>query len=335
MTPSGQQPQEISEKNIHRRVVLVSGMSGAGKTSVLKCLEDLGYEAIDNLPLKLLGRILHPDGVGGDDESLAEAVAIGVDIRTRDFAVAPLLAHIQRLKARGDLELSLLFIDCDDMALRRRFTETRRRHPLAGDRPVVDGIAHERQLMAPLKAEAARVIDTTNISATDLRRMIDTEYALDQGPGMTVTLTSFAYRQGLPREADLVFDVRFLANPHYDEGLRELDGRDSPVGAFIAGDEAFAPFLQSLTALIGQLLPHYKREGKSYLSIALGCTGGRHRSVFVAERLAAWFADQGEKILLRHRELERDATRSVAHDGQDVLPSGTAALSRKDEEDIP
>jgi len=322
-------PEDKAGKQVMRRVVLVTGMSGAGKTSVLKCLEDLGYEAIDNLPLKLLGRLLQPDG---SDETLAEAVAIGVDIRTRDFAIAPLLEHVQPLTARGDLDLSLLYIECDDLALRRRFTETRRRHPLAGDRPVVDGIAHERQLMAPLKAQAARIIDTTNISAADLRRMINTEYALDQGPGMTVMVTSFAYRQGLPREADLVFDVRFLANPHYEEDLRERDGRDAPVGAFIANDEAFEPFLQSLTGLIGQLLPHYKREGKSYLTIALGCTGGRHRSVFIAEQLAAWFGAQGEKVLLRHRELERDAERSVAHEGQDVLPSGTATQSRADEE---
>lgn len=331
MTP----PEAVAVRPL-TRVVLVTGMSGAGKSSALKCLEDLGYEAIDNLPLKLLGRLLHHGGDSAGDGTLAEAVAIGVDIRSRDFAVAPLLQHIKPLTARGDLDLSLLFLDCDDLALRRRFTETRRRHPLAADRPVADGIAHERQLMAPLRAQAERVIDTTNISVADLRRLVDTEFALDQGPEMTVTVTSFAYRQGLPREADLVFDVRFLANPHYDQDLRPLDGRAAAVGDFIARDSAFAPFFDTLTGLIGQLLPHYKREGKSYLTIALGCSGGRHRSVYVSERLAGWFGDQGEKVLVRHRELERDAAtegeRSVAEQGQDVLPSASAGTARRDEE---
>jgi UPF0042 nucleotide-binding protein len=229
------------------------------------------------------------------------------------------LEHIKPLTARGDLDVSLLFLDCDDLALRRRFTETRRRHPLAADRPVTDGIAHERQLMAPLRARAERVIDTTALSVTDLRRLIDTEFALDQGPEMTVTVTSFAYRQGLPREADLVFDVRFLANPHYDPALRPLDGRHARVGDFITRDAAYGPFIDQLTGLLGQLLPHYKREGKSYLTIAVGCTGGRHRSVFVSEQLAAWFAGLGEKVLIRHRELERNP--AVAEEGEDVLTS--------------
>jgi len=227
--------------------------------------------------------------------------------------------------------------------MRRRFTETRRRHSLAGDRPVTDGIAHERQLMAPLRAQADRVLDTTNISAADLRRIVDTEFALDEGPEMTVTLTSFAYRQGLPREADLVFDVRFLANPHYDEALRPLDGRDAAVGEFILTDKAFAPFFDTLTGLIAQLLPHYKREGKSYLTIAVGCTGGRHRSVFVSEKLAGWFDDQDEQILVRHRELERDAAlhsdreadRSVAEDGDDGLTSAPASGSEESKEEYP
>jgi UPF0042 nucleotide-binding protein len=321
------------------RVVLVTGMSGAGKSSVLKCLEDLGYEAIDNLPLQLLGRLLHQGGQQPGEGTLAEAVAIGVDIRSRDFAVGPLLEQLKPLIARGDLDLTLLFLDCDDLALRRRFTETRRRHPLAADRPVTDGIAHERQLMAPLLAQADRVVDTTALSAVDLRRIVDTEFALIQGLNMTVTLTSFAYRQGLPREADLVFDVRFLANPHYDEKLRPFDGRDQSVGDFISRDEAYAPFFETLSGLLGQLLPHYRREGKSYLTIAVGCTGGRHRSVFVTEQLAGWFGRQGETTVVRHRELERDnereIDRTVAEDGQDVLPSAPATGATVEEEEKP
>ncbi len=285
------------------RVVLVTGMSGAGKSSALKCLEDLGYEAIDNLPLQLLGRLLHQ----GEDKSgggaLAEAVAIGVDIRTRDFAVGPLLEQLEPLTAGPGLDISILFLDCDDQHLRRRFTETRRRHPLADDRPVTDGIAHERVLMAPLREKADDAIDTSNLSVADLRLLIDGKFTLDAGRDMTVTVTSFAYRQGLPREADLVFDVRFLANPHYVEDLRPLTGMDAAVGDHIAADGAFPPFRDSLFGLIGQLLPHYKREGKSYLTVAIGCTGGRHRSVYVAEQMAAWLRQEGEHVHVRHREL--------------------------------
>ncbi len=285
------------------RVVLVTGLSGAGKSSALKCLEDMGYEAIDNLPLQLLGRLLHQGEDKSGSGALAGAVAIGVDFRTRDFAVGPLLEQLEPLTARPGLDLSILFLDCDDQHLRRRFTETRRRHPLADDRPVTDGIAHERTLMAGLREKADVAIDTSNLSVADLRLLIEGKYALDAGRDMTVTVTSFAYRQGLPREADLVFDVRFLANPHYVDNLRPLTGIDRAVGEHIAADPAFPPFRESLFGLIGQLLPHYKREGKSYLTVAVGCTGGRHRSVYVAERLADWLRERGEHVHVRHREL--------------------------------
>ena len=286
------------------RVVLVTGMSGAGKTSVLKCLEDFGYEAIDNLPLGLLGRLLHGHESLEGDEGLADAVAIGIDFRSRDFAVAALLDLLKQLRRRDDLELDLLFLDCDQHTLRRRFTETRRRHPLAADRPVVDGIAHEAGLMAPLKSSADLLIDTTSLSVADLRSMMEGRYRLAENTGMTVTVTSFAYRQGLPREADLVFDVRFLNNPHYDEDLRKSTGLDPAVGEFIRKDPAYEPFWQSLTGLLAQLLPHYKREGKSYLTIAMGCTGGQHRSVFLSEQLRQWFDGNSETVYVRHRELE-------------------------------
>ena len=284
------------------RVILVTGMSGAGKTSVLKCLEDFGYEAIDNLPLSLLGRLLREhDG----DEGLADAVAIGIDFRSRDFAATAVLDLMARLRQRGDMELDLLYLDCDQNTLLRRFTETRRRHPLAGDRPVMDGIAHEAELLAPLRNRADRLIDTTSLSVADLRRLMEAHYRLAENLGMTVTVTSFAYRRGLPRDADLVFDVRFLNNPHYEEALQPLTGKDTAVGEFIAADPAFDPFLQSLTGLLGQLLPHYKREGKSYLTVAVGCTGGQHRSVYISERLRQWFETVGETVYVRHRELER------------------------------
>ncbi|MBT3789585.1 MAG: RNase adapter RapZ [Alphaproteobacteria bacterium] len=301
------------------KVVLITGMSGAGKTSVLKCMEDFGYEAIDNLPLSLLGRLLHGHEDVEGDQGLADAVAIGIDFRSRDFAVTALADLMTSLKQRPDLELELLFLDCDQHTLRRRFTETRRRHPLAADRPVVDGIAHEAELLAPLRGAADLLIDTTNLGVAELRSMMEQRYQLDDDTGMTVAVTSFAYRQGLPREADLVFDVRFLNNPHYEESLRTRTGLDADVGAFIAKDPAFEPFFKSLTGLLGQLLPHYKREGKSYLTIAMGCTGGQHRSVYLSECLRRWFEEINETVYVRHRELEKDG--NPAQESQEMNES--------------
>ena len=301
------------------KVVLITGMSGAGKTSVLKCMEDFGYEAIDNLPLSLLGRLLHGHEDVEGDQGLADAVAIGIDFRSRDFAVTALADLMTSLKQRPDLELELLFLDCDQHTLRRRFTETRRRHPLAADRPVVDGIAHEAELLAPLRGAADLLIDTTNLGVAELRSMMEQRYQLDDDTGMTVAVTSFAYRQGLPREADLVFDVRFLNNPHYEESLRTRTGLDADVGAFIAKDPAFEPFFKSLTGLLGQLLPHYKREGKSYLTIAMGCTGGQHRSVYLSECLRRWFEENNETVYVRHRELEKDG--NPAQESQEMNES--------------
>jgi len=278
-----------------RRIVVVTGLSGAGHSSALKILEDLGYESVDNLPLSLLDALL---GEGGP-------VAVGVDIRTRNFAAQPLLDRLDRIQAEPGQSVSLLFLDCADETLERRFTETRRRHPLAQDRRVADGIAAERRLIAPLRARADLVIDTSTSSVADLRRILGGHFALARTPAMSIFVTSFAYRYGLPREADLVFDVRFLVNPHYQDDLRELDGRDSRVDAFVAADPAFAPFFAGLTDMLAPLLPRYEQEGKSYLTIAVGCTGGRHRSVAVAERLAAALASGGREVHKSHRDVAR------------------------------
>jgi UPF0042 nucleotide-binding protein len=280
-----------------RQVLLVTGLSGAGHTTALKVLEDLGYEAVDNLPLFLLGGLA--GDVGGAE---IRPMAIGVDSRTRDFTAAALAEHRDRLKSDPGLEVRLLYLDCGDESLRRRFTETRRRHPLALDRPVDDGIRRERALLAPLRESADLVIDTTDLAIGDLRRLLRGHFGLDHRPAAAITIVSFSYRNGLPREADLVFDVRFLRNPHYDPALRPLTGRDAEVGQFVAADPAFAPFFTSLTQLLLPLLPSFEREGKSYLTIAVGCTGGRHRSVFVAERLGAWLAAQDRPAIVRHRD---------------------------------
>lgn len=288
------------------RVVIVTGLSGAGRTLALKNLEDLGYEAVDNLPVSLLPNLVRPQ------EGVARPLAIGIDIRTRDFGPEPVQAMLRRLLEDNGLDVRLLFVDCDDEVLRRRFSETRRRHPLALDRPLEDGIRHERALLRPLRALADLMLDTTAMNPADLRRVLAGHFGLESKAPLTVFVTSFSYRRGLPREADLVFDVRFLANPHYDPALRPLTGRDGAVAAFVEGDRDFGAFFESLTGLLERLLPRFTAEGKSYLTLAVGCTGGRHRSVAVAERLAAWVRSKGLQVDLRHRELHGGEEREGA-----------------------
>jgi UPF0042 nucleotide-binding protein len=278
-------------------VVVVTGLSGAGKSLTLKWLEDLGYEAVDNLPLSLLGALLR----GGEP---GRPLAIGIDIRTRDFGAQSMMAELDRLHEETKVPLFLLFIDSDDEVLSRRFTETRRRHPLAVDRPLLDGISHERILVSPLKSRADLVIDTSSLPPAELRRVLAGHFQRDAKAPLLLFVTSFSYRRGLPREADLVFDVRFLDNPHYVRELKPHSGKDEDVAAFIEADAGFAAFFGGLTALICPLLPRFAAEGKSYLTIAIGCTGGRHRSVYVAEKLAAWLREQGQQVDLRHRDLE-------------------------------
>jgi RNase adapter protein RapZ len=279
------------------RLLVVTGMSGAGRSTALKAFEDMGYEAVDNLPLSLLPNLLNAPA--------PPPLAIGVDVRTRDFGVNALPATLDSLVAEYDLDLKVVFLDCEDDRLVRRYTETRRRHPLAGDRPVLDGIHLERLRVSPLRDRADLVIDTTSLNPGDLKRLLQGHFGLGAAPGITIFVTSFSYRHGLPRDADLVFDVRFLRNPHYVAALRPLTGRDAAIGAFIEADADFAPFLERLCLLLAPLLPRYEREGKSYLTIAIGCTGGRHRSVYLAERLAAWLGEQGRPVGVSHRDLDQ------------------------------
>ena len=284
-------------------VLLVTGMSGAGKSSALKALEDMGYEAIDNVPLSLLGALVKPPQKGFPAPGFQRPIAIGVDIRTRDFAVDAFITELNAMLDESSLEARVLFIDCDDDAVRRRYAETRHKHPLAQDRPVSDGIAHERRLVSELRGRADIVIDTTRFGPGELKRILSGHFGLAHETDLSVFVTSFSFRQGLPREADLVFDVRFLANPHYDPALKELTGLDAAVGEYIAGDFGFNSFFDGLTGLLSPLLPRYAAEGKSYLTIAIGCTGGRHRSVFVADKLAKWLEHEDRSIHLLHRDL--------------------------------
>ncbi len=282
------------------RLVLVTGMSGAGRSTALKALEDLGFEAVDNLPVTLLKRLVPGSGKG------QRPLAVGVDIRSRDFAVESFLEETDRLATDTGVQVSTLFLDCDDDILIRRYTETRRRHPLAADRPVVDGVRLERLLLRPLRDRADVLVDTSSITIWGLKQRVSEIYRGDQAPGLSIMVTSFSYRFGVPRDADLVLDVRFLNNPHYEPALRPLSGRDPEVGEYIERDEDCARFLERLEGLLEVTLPRYEREGKSYLTIAIGCTGGRHRSVFVAERVAAWLERTDWPVYLHHRELTRD-----------------------------
>jgi len=308
-----------------RRLLLVTGLAGAGRSTALKCLEDHDFEAVDNLPLDLLPHLVSgvsaPRAPGGP-----RSLAIGIDSRTRDFNAATLVARLEEMKAEPALDIRLIFLTSNGETLRRRFTETRRRHPLAPDRPIADGIAREQSLMEPVQHAADLVIDTSDTTIGEFKALLTTELGLSARSDLAITVLSFSYRMGLPREADLVFDVRFLDNPHYDPMLRALTGEDAPVGQVVESDPTFAGFFAGVTGLLWPLLPGYEREGKSYLTIAIGCTGGRHRSVYVARRLAQWLEDKGRRPVLRHRDLGRSvAEDAFAADAAGSKPAGDVA----------
>jgi len=309
-----------------RPVVIITGLSGAGRASILNMLEDLSFETVDNPPLAVLEALL------GDGDL---PIAVGVDTRSRGFDPPALLKILERLRLRPDLAPTLLFATAEDAVLLRRYTETRRRHPLAPGGPfgtrVQDGIARETLLMAPLREAADLLVDTTDVPLPELRRRMEARFRPEGAPGLSITVQSFGFPKGLPREADLVFDMRFLRNPHYVPALKPLTGRDPGVAEYVAEDQAFPVFWQNLTALLDPLLPRYVAEGKKYLTIALGCTGGRHRSVFVAEKLAAHLAEtssmHGWRVELAHRELPeiaRGSNTPHAENGPPAAPPGIA-----------
>jgi len=282
-----------------RRVLIVTGMSGAGKSSALRAFEDSGFETVDNLPVALLDAVVTA-GTG--------PLALGIDVRTRDFDALKLLRTLAAIREETKLEIGVVFLDCDSETLSRRYTETRRPHPAAEDVPVIVGIETERRLLAPLLEEAALLIDTSRLAPAELKRIISGQYGGATVRPLRVFLTSFGYRYGLPRDADLVFDVRFLQNPHYVPDLKPQSGMDAPVAAFIARDPALEPFLDRLISLLDPLLPLYEAEGKSYLTIAIGCTGGQHRSVYVVERLKAWMDGKNTAFSVRHRDVYANRT---------------------------
>ncbi len=280
-----------------QRVLLVTGLSGAGKSTALDVLEDLGWETIDNFPVRLLKRLLaKPDGQQG-------RLAIGFDSRTRGFVPGQIIELAKELNTRNDLAVTFMFIDCAGGELERRYNETRRRHPMAQDRPLREGIAAERELLEPLRRWADTVIDTSDMSVNDLQGHVRDLFAESSVQAMTLTVSSFGFARGMPPLADLVFDMRFLDNPHWVEGLRDLTGKDPEVADHITGDPGFAPAFEQIHDLLLTLLPLYQAQGKAYVHVAFGCTGGRHRSVFTAERMAQGLRDAGFSPTVRHRNL--------------------------------
>ena len=284
-----------------KEILLVTGLSGAGKSTVLKTLEDLGWETVDNLPLRLLDRLLStPLSESTESDS---PLAVGIGARTRDFDPDSIVKRIKKLRSEHGYDIGTLFLDCSGAELERRYAETRRRHPLALDRPASDGIARERELLAPLRRWANRLIDTTDLKSNELAQQVRATFGGDGLGEPTLSVMSFGYARGVPRNADLVFDMRFLRNPHWDAKLRPGTGLDADVSAYIAADPAYDAALTQIENLLLLLLPRYRAEGKAYVTIAFGCTGGRHRSVHVTERVAKRLRAAGFSPTVTHRDL--------------------------------
>jgi UPF0042 nucleotide-binding protein len=300
------------------RLLLVTGMSGAGKSTVLDTLEDMGWDTVDNLPADLLDQFVH-----GGGECRTVPVAVAMDARSRGFDAERLPALFRSVEG---VEPEVLYLDCSGTELMRRYDETRRRHPLAPDRPAEDGIARERQLTMPLRNGADSVLDTTDLSPAELRDELQRRYGGDSNQPV-LTVASFAFARGISRTADLVFDLRFLPNPHWIDELRPLTGEDQAVRDYLGREPAWGETVDRIEKLLIDWIPRYWAAGKSYVTVAFGCTGGRHRSVAAAVEMAERLRRAGFAPNVRHRDLaspprdtiERHPGRIPASEGEDEL----------------
>ena len=291
-----------------QRILLVTGVLGAGKTTAMRALEDLGWEAIYNFPIRLLDRLLETAPSRLD---AGAPIAIGFDTRTRGFDPVAIIHRVKHLMTRPDLSLTTLFLDCSSSELQRRYNETRRPHPMSEDRPAESGIAAERELLEPLRRWADVVLTTTDFTTNDLQQAIREHFRQDTPPRSIITISSFGFSRGTPPLSDLVFDMRFLANPYWDEDLRPLTGRDPAIGDYIRRDPAFGEAFARIRDLLLLLLPRFEQQGKAYVNIAFGCTGGKHRSVFMAEQIACALREAGFSPTLLHRNLGSRAAELV------------------------
>ena len=296
----------IDPKSSARRIVLVTGPAGAGRSSTLNVLEDAGFEAIDNIPLRMLLALLDaPDQI--------RPLALGIDPRNRDFSTDRVAEVLGQIRTRPDVDVDLLYLDCSTDVLLRRFSETRRRHPMAFADSPADGIRREKELLLSVRAQADILIDTTDLNVHQLRDEIERWFAVGGSHHLTVSVQSFSYKRGLPRSADMVFDCRFLRNPFWEPSLRAMNGTDTPVASYVEADPLFAGFAAQVLDLSLLMLPACQAEGKSHMTLAFGCTGGQHRSVTLAEQHAFSLAKAGWQVSIRHRELDQEKREEASH----------------------
>lgn len=286
-----------------QRIVLVTGPAGAGRSTAINALEDLGFEAIDNIPLSLIPRLI------GGTETGAQPLALGIDARNRDFSIEGLLELAGVLSEQSGLTCELLYLDCLPDVLQRRYSETRRRHPLAPDESPADGIAREIALLEDVKARADILLDTSELTVHELKAEIENRFSTTTGQGMALSIHSFSYKRGLPQGLDMVFDCRFLRNPHWNPELRDDTGLDLGVFEYVSADKRYDAFVKHIMELLAVVLPGCLDEGKAHFSVGFGCTGGKHRSVALTEAVAAALAENGWQVSTRHRELERRGVR--------------------------
>ncbi|MEM1237785.1 MAG: RNase adapter RapZ [Pseudomonadota bacterium] len=289
-----------------QQLVMVTGPSGAGRSTAINAFEDMGYEVIDSLPLSMISRLL-------SGPPLEKPLALGVAPANREFSTNGLIELIDSLAETAEIRPEVVYLDSTADVLLRRYSETRRRHPSAPEESPELGIEREMDLLLPIKARADVLIDTSELTVHDLKADLERLFSLEDSSKLALTLHSFSYKRGLPRGIDMVFDCRFLRNPYWDPALRGLNGQSAAVQSYVSEDPRYEAFFSQVISLAELLLPAYREEGKAHLSIAFGCTGGQHRSVSLAEHVASALAEAGWQVSIRHRELERS--------GQDSAPS--------------